>query len=271
MAPADVLRMHEELHDIRGWLAPVDAQVLGVLLQLQTERGTSGDVLEIGAFEGRSAILLAKLLQPGEGLVVCDLFGDPAPDGTNQSENDAQYAALRRATFEQNCRRHLVDQPEVHQCPSADLIDRLAAGRFRFVHLDGSHSYDVVRSDIDTARVLLGPGGVVAFDDYRSAHTPGVAAAAWSAVVEGALSVLCLTPSKLYATFDHELPLDVVRAGLLTLDVVVELDQVADRPLARVGPPARGDVGRKALLRSLTPPIVWQLAGAAAAARRRRS
>lgn len=271
MTPAEVLRTHEQLHDVRGWLAPVDAQVLALMLGLQTSGGVSGDVLEVGVYEGRSAIFLAKLLEPEERLVVCDLFGSPAPNAVNRAENDAQYGSLQRATFEENCRRHLGDVPEVHQCPSGDLADRLAAGRFRLVHLDGSHSYEVVRSDIDLARELLGHGGVVVFDDYRSAHTPGVAAAAWSAVVSGGLTALCVTPSKLYAAVRRGDPsIADVRAGLGALDVAVEDDEVAGQPLLRVVPPAPAAGGTKSLVRSLTPPAVWRWAGVGAAAYRRR-
>lgn len=251
-------------------MAPVDTLVFAALFDLQDRRGTGGDVLEVGVFEGRSAILLGRLLGPGERVVVCDLFGDPAPDVTNQAENRAQYGSLQRRTFEENCRRHLAVQPEVHQCPSADLVSRLPADRFRFVHLDGSHNYDVVRADIDTARVLLGPGGVVAFDDYRSIHTPGVAAAAWAAVTAGRLRVLCTTPFKLYAAFDDaEPPLDEVRARLAVPDVGLEEDYVAGRALLRVVPLPPPADPRKVLLRSLTPPVLWQWGAVRAAARRR--
>jgi hypothetical protein len=41
---------------------------------------------------------------------------------------------------------------------------------------------------------------VVVLDDYRSMHTPGVAAAAWAAVIEGRLFPVCLSEVKLYAT-----------------------------------------------------------------------
>ena len=37
-------------------------------------------------------------------------------------------------------------------------------------------------------------------DDYRTMHTPGVAAATWAAVVEGRLFPVCLSEVKLYAT-----------------------------------------------------------------------
>jgi hypothetical protein len=68
------------------------------------------------------------------------------------------------------------------------------------VHLDGSHAYADVSRDLDLALELLAPGGVVCIDDYRTAHTPGVALATWEAVSEAALRPVCLTDSKLYAT-----------------------------------------------------------------------
>jgi hypothetical protein len=57
----------------------------------------------------------------------------------------------------------------------------------------------VVAADIATARALLAPGGVVAFEDDHSVHAPGVNPAVRAALASGALTGLALTPGKLYA------------------------------------------------------------------------
>jgi hypothetical protein len=59
--------------------------------------------------------------------------------------------------------------------------------------------------DISAARTLLKPGGVVVLDDYRSEHTPGVAAAAWQAISAG-MHPFLLTQSKMYATWGDATP-----------------------------------------------------------------
>jgi hypothetical protein len=42
---------------------------------------------------------------------------------------------------------------------------------------------------------------VVAFDHFRAAHTPAVAAAVWAAVTHGDLNPICVTPHKLYGSW----------------------------------------------------------------------
>jgi hypothetical protein len=59
--------------------------------------------------------------------------------------------------------------------------------------VDGSHQYEIVKQDAQLARKLAMDGAVIAFDDYRSAHVPGVAAAVWSEVVDGDLKPIALT------------------------------------------------------------------------------
>jgi hypothetical protein len=60
-----------------------------------------------------------------------------------------------------------------------------------------------VRSDLTLAKRHMAPGGIVAIDDYRREHTPGVAAAAWEAVLNEGLVPLCITPGKLYGCWQH--------------------------------------------------------------------
>jgi hypothetical protein len=82
-------------------------------------------------------------------------------------------------------------------------IDRVnLSGTFRFVHVDGSHVYQVVKDDIATTRCLLAKGGVAVFDDWSKAATPGVALAIWEEYVKGEMIPLAVTDTKLYATWD---------------------------------------------------------------------
>jgi hypothetical protein len=68
------------------------------------------------------------------------------------------------------------------------------------VHVDASHEYAHVLEDIETAKQLLAPDGVVVFDDYRSEFFPGVGAALWPELATG-LVPLVMSPQKLYATW----------------------------------------------------------------------
>jgi hypothetical protein len=74
------------------------------------------------------------------------------------------------------------------------------------VHVDASHLWKHVNGDIEASRLLLRPDGVVICDDYRSEHTPGVAAAVWNAVANEGLRPICVTGNKFYATWGDPKP-----------------------------------------------------------------
>ena len=57
---------------VPGWFLDIDARLFLGVNALQTGRGIRGNLLEIGAYHGKSAILLGYCLQPGERLVVSD-------------------------------------------------------------------------------------------------------------------------------------------------------------------------------------------------------
>lgn len=170
---------------------------------LAAGRGVSGPghIAELGAFMGQSAVLLGAHLDDGEELTVIDLFESAADDGANADENADSYPGLSRQAFESHYTRIHSGLPRVVQDFSERIVDHVAAGTCRFVHVDASHLYDHVANDILAAKRLLSPSGVVAFDDYRASHAPGVAAAVWEAVATQGLHPIVVSSKKLYATW----------------------------------------------------------------------
>jgi methyltransferase family protein len=202
----------KDLQKIPGWFWPVDMFLFAGIDQLQKAEGLTGDVLEIGTYQGKSAILLGYFLQAHEELIVCDTFESEAIGEHNLTENQKYYTNLQRQTFEKNFAQFHSRPPRIFACSSTDLIKHLPeSNTFRFIHIDGSHLYDVVREDIRLSQQLLGDNGVVVFDDYRSPHTPGVAAALWDAVLHESLHPFCLSPSKMYAYWGNQPPFDLKR------------------------------------------------------------
>ncbi|WP_327719004.1 class I SAM-dependent methyltransferase [Streptomyces sp. NBC_00490] len=190
-----------ELGDVPGWFPPLDQVLFTWLLDRQRTRGFAGDLLELGAYMGKSAILLGRHLEEGERFTVCDLFGGDAPDGANKAETAKSYASLTRQAFERNYLSFHDTLPRVIEAPSSVISSEVAAGSCRFVHIDASHLYEHVRDDIGAAREILLPEGVVVLDDFRSEHTPGVSVAAWEAVLNRGLRPICLSTQKLYGTW----------------------------------------------------------------------
>jgi hypothetical protein len=191
-----------ELKEVPGWFPPLDQLLFTWFLERQETRGFGGDLLELGAYMGKSAILLGHHRQDGEEFTVCDLFGGEAPDGANRAETAKSYSSLTRQAFERNYLSFHDNLPRVLEAPTSVIPREVAPKTCRFVHIDASHLYEHVRDDIGAARELLLPGGIVVLDDFRSEHTPGVSVATWEAVLNRGLRPICLSTQKLYGTWD---------------------------------------------------------------------
>jgi len=189
----------ERLQRVPGYFSTFDGAVFMALSQTQTANALDGDLLEIGAYWGRSAILLGCLARPGEQVHVNDLFEMPPPTATGRMELTQSTADMpTRTQFERTYLRFHADLPVVHQCASDALADVMSPHSFRFIHVDGSHTQEAVEHDIDLVTGLLKDGGLAVFDDYANPMHPGVAAALWPAIAEGRLIPFGATPSKLY-------------------------------------------------------------------------
>jgi hypothetical protein len=194
---------------VEGWFQPTDVRAFRAIDAAQRRAGTTGDILEIGAFVGRSAILLGSLLRPGETLVVNDLWDDLRFD---PGEWDCIDRPAPQAVFEGNYLRFHPHLPRLVAGPSTTALDgAVGAATCRFVHVDGSHEREIVAIDLATAQRTCRPGGVMVFDDHMNPRHPGVAAAVWGAVDRGALRPLAITTAKLYAVDpETDFPLDAL-------------------------------------------------------------
>lgn len=174
---------------------------------LAASDASPGVLVELGAYLGRSAVIIGNHLANHERFVVVDLFGSDAPlgessaDGANRHENTYSYKTLTRQQFEANYLALHAKLPEVVHDLSSAVVDHVEPGTARFVHIDASHLYPQVAEDIRNSKTLLRADGVVVFDDYRAPHTPGVAAAVWEAVANLGLIPFALTARKFYGTF----------------------------------------------------------------------
>ncbi|MFI5986073.1 class I SAM-dependent methyltransferase [Streptomyces sp. NPDC051555] len=238
-------------NDVEGWFWNVDQVLFDWFLGHQNaDAEHRGDLLELGSYMGKSAIFMGKYLRDGEEFTVCDLFDSPAEDESNLAETQSSYASLTRQAFETNYLAFHEALPTVIQAPTSVVGDRVRAASCRFIHVDASHLYEHVQGDIEASRVLAAPGAVVVFDDYRSEHCPGVAAAVWGAVTTSDLHVICVSGTKLYATWDDPAPLQKALRTWLEgrEDLWHGIDTVVEAPLVRIG-------GQKAIAPSAPKPL----------------
>ena len=188
-----------QMDGLKGWFHHIDLVVMELVDRAQAALGIRGDILEIGCYEGKSAVLLGWFLRDGETLTVCDPFDDESAAGADRDEVDALYPDVSMKAFLASFSRFHRFLPTVLACRSTDGAVAELPPRFRMVHVDGSHRYDNVRADIGTSRRLLVPNGVVVLDDFR--YWVDVSCAVWRAVARDGLRPVAATEHKLYGTF----------------------------------------------------------------------
>ncbi|MFD0552362.1 class I SAM-dependent methyltransferase [Streptomyces rectiviolaceus] len=225
-----------QLSDVKGWFHPVDQVLFDWILSRQLDRTERGDLLELGAYLGKSAIFMGAYLRADETFTVCDLFDSPAPDEANSAEMGRSYSTLTRRAFEANYRSFHDGLPQIVQEPSSGITAHVEADSCRFVHIDASHLYEHVHADIAAAQELLGQDGIVVLDDFRAEHCPGVAAATWGAVASTGLKPLCITATKFYGTWGSY---DAIHADLAAFlkerdDMWHGAEEVAGFPMIRI-------------------------------------
>jgi Methyltransferase domain len=237
-------RAVSSLDDIPGWFNWTDQQLFRFLLGPGAP-AESGDIVELGVYLGKSAVLLGEYLRPDERLVVCDLFNSRS-DAVNDEVNARRYPRLSREAFEHNYRSLRGSLPEIVQAPSSVITQHLHPHTVRFLHVDASHLYDHVMVDVESAVTLLTRTGIVAFDDWRNFNWPGVAAAVWGAVRDGRLFPVCLTQKKLYAVVaDPDHAREVLVAWLTDFGRLEwEAQDIAGLPVVRILPPRPATAAR---------------------------
>jgi hypothetical protein len=197
--PASRATYLDEMESIPGWFTSLDGALMCAASDHQRAAGIAGDIVEIGVYHGRSAILFGFLLDAGERFIACDPFdADDGMTDENSRWNRRFYPGLTRASFERNYVHYHGALPVIAAVPSSGLGAVAGPASCRIVHVDGAHDYATVRDDARISRELSAPGGVAVFDDYCKPHLPGTAMAVWEQVTSGALVPLVLTDAKLY-------------------------------------------------------------------------
>jgi predicted O-methyltransferase YrrM len=220
------------LDRIPGWFWPTDQRLFDWFLS----REIPGDLLELGTYLGKSAVLIGGRMRPGETFTVCDLFESEAPEAANNAETRGSYSTLTRQRFEENYLSAHDTLPRIVHAPTSVILGHVEPDSCRFVHVDASHLYAHVKEDVLAARAVLREGGIVAFDDYRSEHTPGVSLAVWEAVANLGLSPVCVSTQKLYATWSDPVPVqrDLLEWLRSAPDLWHTTDVLGERELVRV-------------------------------------
>jgi predicted O-methyltransferase YrrM len=128
-------------------------------------RGKRARVMEIGSWEGRSALFFLNYL-PRAQVVCIDTFeGGQEHQAAADAEDFLPHLEQR---FETNT-AEFADRIEKIKAHSTDALAQLgiANRRFDVAYIDGSHRAVDVYSDAALTWPLMASGGLVIFDDYQ--------------------------------------------------------------------------------------------------------
>jgi predicted O-methyltransferase YrrM len=123
------------------------------------------EILEVGSWEGRSAIAFLEML-PLSTITCVDRFGGEPPDPENHLLRDQLQKLEGR--FDRNTAQYESRLTKIKGRSSA-VLDGLAQEKRRFdiVYVDADHSRSAVLADSVMAWPLLRIGGVLIWDDLK--------------------------------------------------------------------------------------------------------
>jgi len=170
MTEDQVRQFLDDTSSVEGWFFPIDVSLFAALDEIQKREGITGDLFEIGVHHGKSAILLGRMLNDGERLGVCDVFGQQELNVDHSGEGS-------RDLFLRNLSRYApaaVDGLRVFCKRSDQLTAEETTTRCRFIHIDGGHRPADVVNDLQVAERALLADGIVVVDDPFNPSWPGV-------------------------------------------------------------------------------------------------
>jgi predicted O-methyltransferase YrrM len=145
--------------NVPGYLMENEARLLGTIAACVP---TSGAIVEIGSFKGKSTVMLAKVaahygfdpivaIDPHNSPELLDHQADPAASSYQDFLNNIEAAGV-------------ANQVEPHRAYSKDVSSSWNRP-IRFLWIDGDHTYQGAKTDFDGFFRFVNPLGVVAFHD----------------------------------------------------------------------------------------------------------
>jgi predicted O-methyltransferase YrrM len=168
--PAIDRYLTQSYEQVRGMSSRFAAAICGYLISRQSALGISGELVEIGTFEGRFFIAMALGLAPGEKALGIDRFD--WPDAGIESRFLANCSAHGIARDRYRCWK--VDSRDIS---SDQLQQKLGGQPVRFVHIDSHHSRECLTNDLELVGPVLHRSGIICLDDMLHPGYPMVVSA----------------------------------------------------------------------------------------------
>ena len=153
---------------INGWFHKEEAQMFLWLDYIQKKENISGNLFEIGTFEGKSSLMLALMTNPEkEKLGLCDLY--------SEMDWDPEWGEVNRKVIINHLKSFFDDISfiKIYEKRSDKLADN-ECNNCRFFHIDGGHSEEDTLNDLKLASKSIIQKGLVIIDDLYLQNLPTV-------------------------------------------------------------------------------------------------
>lgn len=147
-----------------GGMHPKAAQLWAYLLAIQNSFGISGDLVEIGVYNGWGSYLPACYCQTTEKVVLVDI-------AKYHLEQSKKFLINETSINESN-----IEMIGIDSTRGEDLLSlfRKRERFFRWAHIDGEHSYAAVIKDLNSVATFALPEAIICVDDVDHPMAPCV-------------------------------------------------------------------------------------------------
>lgn len=150
---------------IPGMISPGAGQLLYSMCYMQE---LEGDVVEIGSWQGRSSSFLARAVKSsgnGKFYAIDHFAGNKGKESSYALEN---VASLKDGFTKNMESLGLMNSVNLLDMPNTEAEEKLRNSKIRFLFIDGDHTEEGVRKDVELFFPHLQKGAIVVFDDFSA-------------------------------------------------------------------------------------------------------
>ena len=143
-------------------------ELLCMIANINQKVRVNENFLEIGTFDGNSALNISKNLKENSLLYTIDL-----PEGNHQGlDNQLDYDKSLINSKERGHKKHL-SCPNVKQIYSDSTLFDYSSIKFKGAFIDGGHAYDIVKKDSINCINNIDKNGFILWHDYDVVNDVG--------------------------------------------------------------------------------------------------
>ena len=159
--------------NIRGMIDERTGEELFALTYMQA---LSGDVAEIGSFQGKSTFFLGNAVKlSGNGkLYAIDHFRGNLGKENFYVVGKSDLSDLESGFISNIKKAQLEDSVTLINKPNDEAVSEIEDSSLRLLYIDGDHTEDGVYKDLQLFKKKLKSSAIIIFDDYDNVGFPGV-------------------------------------------------------------------------------------------------